>query len=112
MVTGYSTKRSSIPEFSKLIGKTRLREVTVQEIGVNKVFRYDVKLKPDSLYPYAGSRAATWHDSVQTAIGTMETGPESVSAAPAPGVKTAAPAAAPGGNEDAGVIPEEKPPEQ
>ncbi|GEM_PF-1302484 len=78
-VTGYSMKRSSIPTFSDAIGTTMLREITVQEIGEAKVFRYDVRLQPDSLYPYSNSRAARWHDSVSTALGSMaeETAPQS-----------------------------------
>ena len=70
-VTGYSLKRSSIPTFSDAIGTTTLREITVQEIGEAKVFRYDILLRPDSLYPYSKSRAARWHDSVSTALGNM-----------------------------------------
>jgi len=72
-VRGYALKRSSIPTFSDAIGTTRLREVTVQEIGEAKVFRYDIRLDPDSLYPYSNSRAARWHDSVSTALGNMAT---------------------------------------
>lgn len=68
-VIGYAMQRSSIPSFSTSIGKTRLSEVTVQEIGENKVFRYDMQLSQDTTYPYSNSRAARWHDSVTTVIG-------------------------------------------
>ncbi|MBN1446632.1 MAG: PilN domain-containing protein [Bacteroidetes bacterium] len=98
MITGYAMKRSSIPTFSNLIGKTRLREVTVQEIGEAKVFRYDIQLRPDSLYPYSNSRAARWHDSVRTALGVIAV-PEEKQATPIPE----------GGQE--GTPPQEIPPE-
>ena len=74
-VVGYAFKRSSIPTFANSIGQTRLREVTVQEIGKTKVFRYDIHLKPDSTYPYSNSRAARWHDSLRTVMGTTGTTP-------------------------------------
>ena len=88
-VIGYATQRSGIPSFSNMIGKTRLREITVQEIGKNKLFRYDVELRIDSLYPYAGSRAAVWHDSVRSVIGEASSPPNTPkTAAPAkPGAK-------------------------
>ena len=70
-IVGYAFKRSSIPTFSTAIGQTRLREITVAEIGENKVFRYDIQLHPDSTYPYGSSRAARWHDSVRTVIGDI-----------------------------------------
>jgi Tfp pilus assembly protein PilN len=70
-VVGYALQRPGIPSLSNSIGLTRLREVTVQEIGKAKVFRYDMTLKIDSLYPYSGSRAAVWHDSVRSAIGEI-----------------------------------------
>jgi hypothetical protein len=70
-VVGYALQRPGIPSLSNSIGQTRLREVTVQEIGKTKVFRYDMSLKIDSLYPYSGSRATVWHDSVRSAIGEI-----------------------------------------
>lgn len=74
-VVGYSFKRSSIPTFSTLIGQTRLREVTVQEIGETKVVRYDIHLKQDSTYPISNSRARIWHDSVKSVIGEVAPAP-------------------------------------
>jgi Tfp pilus assembly protein PilN len=70
-VIGYSTQRSSVPSMATMIGNTKMREITVQDIGQAKVFRYDIQLKIDSLPPYSGSRAAVWHDSVRTAIGEI-----------------------------------------
>jgi hypothetical protein len=70
-IVGYAFKRSSIPTFSNAIGQTKLREVTVQQIGETKVFRYDVHLNQDNVYPYSNSRAARWHDSVRTVIGEI-----------------------------------------
>lgn len=80
-IVGYAMKRASIPTFANSIGLTRLREITVQEIGEHKVFRYDIHLTQDSTYPYSNSRAARWHDSVSTVIGDI---------APAPPPKTGA----------------------
>ncbi|MFA6234536.1 MAG: hypothetical protein WC824_10195 [Bacteroidota bacterium] len=70
-IVGYAFKRSSIPTFSTAIGQTRLREITVQQIGETKVFRFDIHLKQDSSYPYSNSRAARWHDSVRSVIGDI-----------------------------------------
>lgn len=70
-VVGYALQRPGIPSLANYIGKTKLREVTVQEIGKTKVFRYDLDLKIDSLYPFSSSRAAVWHDSVRSAIGEI-----------------------------------------
>lgn len=74
-IVGYAFRRVSIPTFATSIGTTRLREVTVQDIGETKVFRYDIHLAQDSTYPYSNSRAARWRDSVKTALGEVETTP-------------------------------------
>ncbi len=87
-IVGYAFKRASIPTFSTSIGVTRLREVTVQEIGEAKVFRYDIHLKQDSTYPYSNSRAARWHDSVRTVIGDVA--PAAGNTATTPAAKTPA----------------------
>ncbi|MCB2204187.1 hypothetical protein KQI65_05510 [bacterium] len=92
IVTGYTVRRASIPDFTKKIGKTKLQEITVQEIGDHKVYRYEITLKPDSLYPYSNSRAARWHDSVRTALGDVVTAQPAGEAAPSPGVQRSAPA--------------------
>lgn len=84
-VIGYSMQRPPIPAMSNFIGSTRLREVTVQEIGKVKVFRYDVQLFPDLLYPNSGSRAARWHDSVRSALGDIAPEPKPNAALPAQG---------------------------
>lgn len=113
-VTGYSLKRSSIPTFSDAIGTTTLREITVQEIGEAKVFRYDIFLKPDSLYPYSNSRAAHWHDSVSTALGNMaaeeipRTGAQQSSTPGAPQSEGPAPAEMPPGERPRGELPPER----
>jgi len=111
-VTGYAVKRSSIPTFSKSIGTTKLREVTVQEIGEHKVFRYEIMLKPDSLYPYGNSRAARWHDSVRTALGDVIV-PDAGAQEPLPetGV-TMQPAQPANAVDEQGEIPAEQPPEE
>lgn len=70
-IIGYALQRTSIPTFSTDMGRSILREVTVQEIGDNRVFRYDIQLFPDSLPPYGNSKAARWHDSVRTALGDL-----------------------------------------
>ena len=111
VVTGYSSKRSSIPDFSKAIGKTRLSEITVQSIGEHKVFRYEVLLKPDSLFPYSNSRAARWHDSIRTAIGDIAPAAPGTDQPPAPGVTPAGTTAPPPAEEGA-EIPQERPPDQ
>jgi len=77
-VIGYALRRSSVPTLSTLIGDTKLREVTVQDIGKNQVFRYNMQLRLEDLYPYSASPAARWHDSVRIALGNMiEEEPES-----------------------------------
>ncbi len=91
-VIGYSFKRSSIPTFSTFIGQTRLREITVQEIGETKVFRYDLHLRQDSTYPYSNSRARLWHDSIKTVIG--EVAPAETPAKPVPAARKKKTAAA------------------
>jgi hypothetical protein len=88
-VIGYAVQRTSIPDFSESIGTTVLREVTVQEIGEHKVYRYEIMLRPDSLYPYSGSRASRWHDSIRTALGDVIVTEQAGSAAPTPGVSAA-----------------------
>jgi hypothetical protein len=114
-VIGYAVQRTSIPDFTQSIGTTVLREVTVQEIGEHKVFRYEIMLRPDSLYPYSGSRASLWHDSVRTALGEVVVTEGANTAAPAPGVSTAPrqqnPASAGNGEQPPAGIPAEQPPE-
>lgn len=87
-IVGYALRRASIPTFSTSIGVTRLREITIAEIGEKKLFRYDIHLRQDSAYPYSGSKAARWHDSVHAVIGDIAPAPP-----PRPAQdKTAAPA--------------------
>jgi Tfp pilus assembly protein PilN len=68
-IIGYALRRTSIPTFSTAMGKSVLREITVQEIGETRLFRYDIQLFQDSLYPYSNSKAAKWHDSTRAALG-------------------------------------------
>jgi Tfp pilus assembly protein PilN len=72
-VSGYALSRASIPSFSTAIGTSALREVSVTKIGEKRLFKYDIRLDTDSLYPYAGSRTALWHDSVGVALGDVST---------------------------------------
>jgi Tfp pilus assembly protein PilN len=72
-VIGFSITRGSVPSLSHLIGDTHMREISVQEIGKKKVFRYDVALAVADLYPYSGSRATVWHDSVNVTLGDVST---------------------------------------
>lgn len=84
-VIGYAMQRPPIPSFSNFIGSTRLREVTVQEIGEIKVYRYDILLFPDELYPYSGSRADRWHDSVRSVLGDIAPEPQPTNSPPSQG---------------------------
>jgi hypothetical protein len=70
-VIGFSLTRGSVPALSHRIGQTNMREISVQKIGERKVFRYDVNLAVPDLYPYSGSIANVWHDSVGTALGPV-----------------------------------------
>lgn len=72
-VIGYSLTRASVPAISHRIGTTTLREISVQEIGQKKLFRYDINLQLEDRYPSAGSPAAVWHDSVTVALGDVST---------------------------------------
>lgn len=72
-VIGYSITRASVPSISDNIGKTVMREIAVQEIGKKKLFRYDIKLNLDDAYPYSGSIATQWHDSIAVALGDVST---------------------------------------
>jgi Tfp pilus assembly protein PilN len=72
-VSGYSMTRASVPKLSHVVGNTHMREISVQEIGKSKVFKYDISLSVPDLYPYSGSPAATWHDSVKTTLGDVST---------------------------------------
>jgi hypothetical protein len=77
MVIGFSRTRQSIPAFSHAIGETKMREVLVERISDNKVYRYDMGLQLPEAYPYSGSRATRWHDTVKTYIpGVGEEGGE------------------------------------
>lgn len=70
-MVGYSMTRASVPAFSNLVGTSTLREVSVQEIGKRKVYRYDLNLAQVDAYPNSGSPAAAWHDSVGVALGDV-----------------------------------------
>ncbi len=72
-VVGYSLTRASVPALSHRIGTTTLREISVQEIGSKKLFRYDINLALEDHYPSAGTPAAIWHDSVTVALGDVKT---------------------------------------
>ncbi len=70
---GFSTTRASVPSFSQLIGQTNMREISVQEIGERKVFRFDVGLTVPDLYPGSGSPASVWHDTITATLGDVAT---------------------------------------
>ncbi len=70
-VVGFSVTRPSIPSFSSSIGTTNLREISVQQIGDKKVYRYDVALMVPDLYPSSGSPATAWHDTIRTTLGDV-----------------------------------------
>jgi Tfp pilus assembly protein PilN len=70
-IVGFAVSRAAAPSLSHLIGDTHLREISVQEIGKRKVFRYDVALAVPDLYPASGSRSAVWHDSVAVTLGDV-----------------------------------------
>jgi hypothetical protein len=72
-ITGFSLTRSSVPTFSHLVGQTNMREISVQEIGKKKVYRFDVSLSVPDAYPYSGSPAQAWHDTIKTTLGDVNT---------------------------------------
>ena len=72
-ITGFALTRSSVPTFSHLVGQTNMREISVQEIGKKKVFRFDVALSVPDAYPYSGSPAQAWHDTIKTTLGDVDT---------------------------------------
>lgn len=104
-MTGFSLSRASVPDLSHRVGQTDMKEISVQLIGKRKVFRYMLNLDPKDEYPYSGSHADAWHDSVSVALGDVSTRFSSSSrteAAPAKGgAKGKAPAAKPGGTRPA-----------
>ncbi|MAT38263.1 MAG: hypothetical protein CL946_01525 [Ectothiorhodospiraceae bacterium] len=79
ILTGYSTSRGSIPSLSHRIGDTQLREITVEQISETKVYDFDFGLMLEEHYPYSGSRAHRWHDTIQTAIGDVAGGDAPIS---------------------------------
>lgn len=72
-ITGFSLTRSSVPTFSHLVGQSNMREISVQEIGKRKVYRFDVALHVPDAYPYSSSPAQAWHDTIQTTLGDINT---------------------------------------
>jgi Tfp pilus assembly protein PilN len=72
-ITGFSLTRPSVPTFSHLVGQTNMREISVQEIGKKKVYRFDVSLHVPDAYPYANSPAQAWHDTIKTTLGDVST---------------------------------------
>ena len=71
-VVGFSVTRSSVPSLSHLIGQTSMKEISVQLIGERKTYHYDINLTVPDLFPYSGSAAHIWHDSVGVALGPVE----------------------------------------
>jgi len=70
-LVGFSRSRSAIPSLALAIGEAKMREVLVEKISDNKVYRFDMGLPLAAQYPSAGSRAAKWHDTVKTYIGDV-----------------------------------------
>ncbi|MDH7516100.1 MAG: hypothetical protein QHI48_09525 [Bacteroidota bacterium] len=70
-ITGFSLTRPSVPSFSDAVGKTNMREISVQQIGSRKVYRFDVALTVPDMYPSSGSHAAAWHDTIRATLGDV-----------------------------------------
>jgi Tfp pilus assembly protein PilN len=71
---GFSRNRANVPNLAHSVGETQMRELLVEFISENKVFRYDMGLALPDEYPYSGSPAMQWHDTVKTYIGTASEG--------------------------------------
>ncbi len=111
-IIGYALQRTGIPTFSTDMGRSVLREITVQEIGENRVFRYDIQLFPDSLPPYSNSKAARWHDSVRTALGDLSVATPQQTTRGGTTVSAAAPPGEGAPSMDPSAPPPEEPPSE